>query len=149
MQVKGSPTHGSHSRGTPSFPAQLNLSPFSPPDLDLRGDSPTLSGKGSHLPVAPQEEAGLALKLERKPRGSCHIPKDTPWISPSIQGNSRWLDTSANVTPRMKSTRRGTDTPVHHPEKSAGSKYSSTSCLSPCEQLKRQAEFHSPTQDEA
>ena len=103
MQVKGSPTHGSHSRGTPSFPAQLNLSPFSPPDLDLRGDSPTLSGKGSHLPVAPQEEAGLALKLERKPRGSCHIPKDTPWISPSIQGNSRWLDTSANVTPRMKS----------------------------------------------
>ena len=38
--------------------------------------------------------------------------------------------------------RRGTDTPVHRLEKPAGFKYSSTSGLSPCEQLKRQAEFH-------
>ena len=29
------------------------------------------------LPVAPQEEAGVTLKLERMPRGSCLIPKDT------------------------------------------------------------------------
>ena len=29
------------------------------------------------LPVSPLEEAGLTLKLERKPRGSCHIPKNT------------------------------------------------------------------------
>ena len=39
-------------------------------------------------------------------------------------------------------TRRGTDTLVHLLEKHAGSKYSSTSGLSPHEQLERQAEFH-------
>ena len=46
-------------------------------------------------------------------------------------------------------TRRGTDTPVHHPEKPAGSSHSSTSGLSPREQLEKQAEFHSSTQDDA
>ena len=29
------------------------------------------------LHVPPQEEAGLTLKFERKPRVSCRIPKDT------------------------------------------------------------------------
>ena len=41
-------------------------------------------------------------------------------------------------------TQRGTDTLVHHPEKPAGSTYSSTSGLSPLrppERLERQAEF--------
>ena len=46
-------------------------------------------------------------------------------------------------------TRRDTDTPVHRLEKSAGSKYSSTSGLSPHELLERQAGFHASTQDEA
>ena len=44
-------------------------------------------------------------------------------------------------------TRRGTDT-VHRPEKPAGYKHSSTSGLSAREQLERQVEFHSSTQDE-
>ena len=46
-------------------------------------------------------------------------------------------------------TRRGTDTPGYHPEKPAGTTHSSRSDLSPREQLERQAEFHSSTQDEA
>ena len=46
-------------------------------------------------------------------------------------------------------TRRGSDSPVHHPEKPSGSTYSSTSGLSPCEQHEREAEFHFSTQDEA
>ena len=46
-------------------------------------------------------------------------------------------------------TQRGTDTPVHHAEKNEGSKYSSTSGLSPCEQFERQVEFHASNQDEA
>ena len=46
-------------------------------------------------------------------------------------------------------TRRGTDTPVHRLGKPAGSTYSSTSGLSPHEQLEGQAEFHFSTQDEA
>ena len=46
-------------------------------------------------------------------------------------------------------TRRGSDTPVHRPEKPASSTYKSTSGLSPHEQRESQAEFHSSTQDEA
>ena len=46
-------------------------------------------------------------------------------------------------------TRRGTDTPVHCPEKPTGSKYCSTSGLSPCEHLERQAQFLASTQEEA
>ena len=46
-------------------------------------------------------------------------------------------------------TQRGTDTPVHRPEKPAGSTLSSTSGLSLREQLERQGEIHSSTKDEA
>src|SRR5574341_264759 len=48
----------------------------------------------------------------------------------------------------MKSTRRGRFS-VHRWEKTPGSKYSSTSGLSPRGHLERQAEFHASTQDEA
>src|SRR5574340_216012 len=48
----------------------------------------------------------------------------------------------------MKSTRRGSFS-VHRWEKTPGSKYSSTSGLSPRGHLERQAEFHASTQDEA
>ena len=46
-------------------------------------------------------------------------------------------------------TRRGTETSVHRPEKLTGSTDSLTRVLSPSEQLKRQAEIHSSTEDEA
>src|SRR5574341_1453756 len=49
----------------------------------------------------------------------------------------------------MKSKPRGSDSPVHRPEKSPASKYSSTSGLSPRGYLERQAEFHASNQDEA
>src|SRR5574340_1004043 len=48
----------------------------------------------------------------------------------------------------MQSTRRGSFS-VHRSEKTPGSKYSSTSGLSPQGHLERQAEFHASTQDEA
>ena len=51
-------------RGTPRVPAPLPLSPFSPPDRDRRVDSPALSARGSDLPGAPQDEAGLTRKSE-------------------------------------------------------------------------------------
>ena len=41
----------------------------------------------------------------------------------------------------------GTDTPVHRPENPAGSTLSSTSGLSLREQLERQGEIHSSTED--
>ena len=46
-------------------------------------------------------------------------------------------------------TRRGTDPLMHLTEKTEGSTHSSTNGLLSCEQLERQAEFHSSTQDEA
>src|SRR5574337_1026193 len=48
----------------------------------------------------------------------------------------------------MQSTRRGSFS-VHRSEKTPGSKFSSTSRLSPWGHLERQAEFHASTQDEA
>src|SRR5574342_734492 len=48
----------------------------------------------------------------------------------------------------MKSTRRGSFS-VHRSEKTPGSKYSSTSGLSPRGHLARPAEFHASTGDEA
>ena len=46
-------------------------------------------------------------------------------------------------------TRRGTDSLMHLTEKTEDSTHSSTNGLLSCEQLERQAEFHSSTQDEA
>ena len=44
---KSSLTRRVPSRGTPRVPAQLHLSPFSPPGRDRRGDSPAWSRRGS------------------------------------------------------------------------------------------------------
>ena len=75
--------------------------------------------------------------------------RKTP-ISPSTQDKSRCPGTSSNVTLKMKSQHEVALTPeLHHPEKAAGSKYNSTSGLSPREQLERKTEVHSSTQDAA
>ena len=71
-------------------------------------------------------------------------------ISPSTQDKSQCSGSYLNVTLRKKSQHEGALTPwLHRLEKVTGSKYNSTSGLSPHEQLERQAEFHSSTQDEA
>ena len=106
----------------------------------MRVNSRGLSGKESRFSRPTQEEASLTLKLERKPRVSCHIPKDTDF--PVHSRKVPMPCTSSNVTLRMKSQHEGALTPqLHCPETTAGSKYNSTSGLSPCEQLERQAEF--------
>ena len=75
--------------------------------------------------------------------------RKTP-ISPSTQDKSRCPGTSLNVTLRMKSPDEGALTPqLHRLQKATGSKNNLTSGLSPREQLERQVEFHSSTQDEA
>ena len=51
------------------------------------------------IPVAPQDEACLTLKLEKSLVGYATFQK-TP-ISPSTQGKFQCLVTSSNVTPRM------------------------------------------------
>ena len=66
-----------HSRATLSFQLQLEEPCF--PLLNSRwGSIPLLClERNPEVPVTPQEEAGLTLKLNRNPRGSCHNPKDT------------------------------------------------------------------------
>ena len=54
----------------------------------------------------------------------------------------------SELPPVNEVTRRGSFS-VHRSEKTPGSKYSSTSGLSPRGHLERQAEFHASTQDEA
>ena len=71
-------------------------------------------------------------------------------ISPSTQDKSQCSGSYLNVTLRKKSQHEGALTPwLHRPEKPTGSKYNSTSGMSPREQLGSQGEFHSSTQDEA
>ena len=124
-------------KGSPSFLAPLNLSPFSPPDLNLRVNSPALSRGDPNLHMPPHEEASLTRKLERRPHVSCHILKDT-----DFQERSRCPGTSSNVTLKMKLQNEWALTPqLQHLETAPGSKYNSTSGLSPPEQLERPAEF--------
>ena len=74
----------------------------------------------------------------------CHIPKDSDVpVRPynPMPGHLFQCNPVDEVA-----TRRGTDTPVHRPEKPIGSKYSSTSGMSPHEHLEWQAGFHASTQ---
>ena len=75
--------------------------------------------------------------------------RNTPISRPTLEKNPmpRHLFEGNPVDEGTK--RRVTDTPVHHSVKAAGSTHSSTTGLSSHEQLERQAEFHSSTQDEA
>ena len=149
MQLKKFPKIPSPSGGTPSFPAQLNLSPFSAPDLNMRVDSPALSGKGSR-PSRHTSGGGWSQK---------EIRKVASWVMPNSERHqfpcpllirNRCPDSFLNVTLWMKSQHEGAPTPqLHRLEKPAGSQYNSTSGLSPSEQPERQAEFHSSTKDEA
>ena len=74
--------------------------------------------------------------MPKDPDSQVHLEKD-PMPGHLFEGNP--VDEGT--------TRRGTDTPVNRLEKPAGSADSSTSGLSPREQLEREAEFHSYTQD--
>ena len=130
-----------HSRGTWSFPAHLNLSPFSPPHFEMRVDSPAFSRKESQSSRHTSEEAGLILKLETNPRGCATIPK-TP-ISPSTQAKAWWPCPDLNVTSSIESQHEGPLTPrLHPPSKASGSKSNSTRGPTPHSQLKRKAEFN-------
>ena len=63
------------------------------------------------LPVAPQEDTGLILKLEMKPRGSCHIQEDTDFPVHSRQVPMPGHLLECNPEDEVI-TRRGTDIAV-------------------------------------
>ena len=61
------------------FLAPLPLSPFYPPALDRRVDSPAFLEGFADLP----DEAGLTTKFQTWPHGWFHIPKDPDFPVPS------------------------------------------------------------------
>ena len=64
-----------HSRGTPSFPAHLNLCPFAPPRLEMRVDSPALSRK----------ESRHSCHTSRGGRSHNETRQEPSWIIPQCQ----------------------------------------------------------------
>ena len=87
-------------------------------------------------------------KFERYPCGWCRIWK-TPISGSALEKNPMPGHLFEGNPVDEGTTRRGTDTPVHHMEKPAGSTYRLTSGLTTREQLERLGECHSSTQDEA
>ena len=63
------------SRGMPSFPAHLNLSPFAPPYLEMRVDSPAFSGKESRRSHRPS----------RRGRSHSETRVEPSWVVPQSQ----------------------------------------------------------------
>ena len=116
-------------RGTPRFPAPHHLSPLSPPDRDGRVDSPALSARGSRPSPRTSDEA-----VSRR-NSRCSLDGGSTCRKTAISRSA--LD--KNPMPRhlfedsvdKRTTRRGTDTPMHRPEKTAGYSYSSTSACHP------------------
>ena len=94
------------------------------------------------LAGAPQDEAGLRRKFE-----TSHVCgatcRTTPIFRSALDNNPMPGHLFEGNPVGEGTTRRGTDTPVHHPEKPAGSTHSSTRGLRLPEQLERQPEFHS------
>ena len=142
---KSSPTRRVPSRGTPRVPAQLHLSPFSPPDGDRRVDPPALSGRVPGLPGTRQDEAGLTRKFETSPVGGPTCRK-TPISLSALEKNPRPGHLFEGNPVGEGTTGRGTDTNVHRLETTAGCTHSSTRVLRPSEQLEGQAGF--PSSDE-
>ena len=64
-----------HSKGTPIFPAHLNLSPFAPPHLEMKVDSPALSGKESRRYRCPSRGGQSHIETQQEPS----------WIVPQSQ----------------------------------------------------------------
>ena len=100
------------------------------------------------LPGAPQDDAGLTRKFEMSHVGgaTCRM---TPISRSALEMNPMPGHLFEGNPVGEGTTRRGTDTPMHRPEKPAGSTLSSTSGLPLREQLERQGEIHSSTEDEA
>ena len=72
-----------HSRGTLSFPAHLNLSPFAPPHLEMRVDSPASSGKECWGPHHLSRGSRSQIETGEEPGGLATIQKTQ--ISPSAR----------------------------------------------------------------
>ena len=106
-----------------------DLSPFSPPDRDRRVDSPALSARGSRPSPRTSDEAVSRGNSRRSLDGGATCRKTA--ISRSALDKNAMPRHLFEDSVDEGTTRRGTDTPVHRPEKTAGYSYSSTSSCHP------------------
>ena len=125
------------------------------------GRGPHLEGPGSPVPSTPERREGLRACYWEGPselperRSSSSAPRRQDGFKKGRGtrdqiANIRWIIEKAREFQKTSISalltmpkRRGTDTPVHHPEKPAGSSHSSTRGLKLPEQLERKPEFHS------
>ena len=98
-----------HSRGTRSFPTHLNLSPLFPPHFEMRVDSPAFSGKELQSSFHTPRGGWSHIETLRKPRWSCHNPKDTDFPIHSSKGLMTLPRFECNPEYQV-TTRRTTDT---------------------------------------
>ena len=146
MQLKKFPDIP-HSRGTLIIWAQLNLSPFAPPHLEMRVDSPASSGKEGQRPCRPSRGGWSQLET-REEHGSLATIQKTR-ISPSTWDKTWFPCTDSNGTLSINSQHeRRTDTLVANLRKAPGPQFNSTGGLKPLLQLERKAEFYASTQVE-
>ena len=100
-----------HSRGTPSFPAHLNLSPFAPPHLEMKVDSPALSGKESRRSLCSSRGGRSHIETQQKP--SWVVPQPQRHRFPHPLEIRPDAPAPIRMEPRVLShTRMGTDTLV-------------------------------------
>ena len=96
---------------TPSFLAQLNLSPFAPPDLDMRVDTPAFSGKGSRNSHRTSGR-GRSHKEIQDIASWVVPPSERPLFPGLLLIRTRFPDTSSNATLCMKSQHEKALTPL-------------------------------------
>ena len=111
-------------------------------DPETSSDLPALSARGSRPSPRTSDEAVSRGNSRRSLDGGATCRKTA--ISRSALDKNAMPRHLFEDSVDEGTTRRGTDTPVHRPEKPTGSTHSSTRGLSPRAQLERQAEFHSP-----
>ena len=96
------------------------------------------------IPVVPQEEAGLTLKLESN--SSVVLPFEKTLMSPSTRDKTTFPCNDSNVTPSINSRHEGrTESPVAPLEIVPDPYLNTTGGLTPLLHLEREVEFHAPT----
>ena len=144
MQLKNFPTYLSSCERNIEFPSTPQPELLCHSSSQMRVNSPALSGK----------ESRRTCHISRGGPSHIEIRQETSWAMPQSQRHRfphpLEIRHDSNEIPSTQLQHEGALRSRLHPlEKATGSKCNSTRGLTPHSQLKRQAEFHASTQDEA
>ena len=123
--------------------------PCSPPHLEMRANSPASTREDSQLsPCTSRGGLSHLLKLERNPTVPAQVERTARSLSTCDKASFPYTD--SNGAPSIPSQYKGmSDSPVAPLEKFQVPWLNWTGDLTPLLQLKRRAEFHASTGDEA